>query len=322
MSTTFHSPHSLGRRRTLAALTVLAASTVLPGCGGGGDDTTSEAARVTDFWRRYFLAKSDRDATALAAQFADQVVYEDNSLQMAMAGTNAFIKQQWAGLFSFVPPDPRSVLKNAVGSMTGCAVELTNEAGLFTSVPIDGLSIVDMDGSRIVRITDYWDTTGIGDQEWAGLRAGFGSNPAWQSVVTGNHPTPATADASLASLVGRFVEACRAGDTAGAASCLASDARYWNRPLGIDVKGTSAITASLQKVLSLLPDGTGVSLTHVVGSDRGGGFEWLSGTADAGVLRGATEVEVAGGLITRLAVYYDGRLISQARRTAIKQALT
>jgi ketosteroid isomerase-like protein len=148
--------------RRSALLGALGAAAWLAGCGGGDDDTAEDAVdpQVQRFWQRYFSAKSSRDADGLSAQFAaENVVYEDNTLRRRMAGSNAFIRSQWQGLFAYIPPGPRSILNSAVGTMRGAAVELTNEAGLFASVPIDGLSIVDLHEGKIARITDYWDSS-------------------------------------------------------------------------------------------------------------------------------------------------------------------
>lgn len=313
-------------RRHAIGLSALGLAALSTACGGGGDgdepaaDTTS--AQVQAFWQAYFAAKTSRNATALASAFGDSVVYEDNSLRLRMAGNNNFIRDQWAGLFAFIPPQPKSVLRWAGGSMSGAAVELSNEAGMFASTAINGLSIVDMRDGKIARITDYWDSADIAETEWIGLQAGFALNPAWSAADTGAHPGTGQATSELAALVGSFAAACSAGDAAAASQLMATNASYQHRPLNLQRQGRTEIATLLSKLLRLLPDGQGMTLTHVVGNGSRGGFEWLASLSPGlPPVRGATAIETASGQITRLSVYYDSRLLSGAQKQAIAKAL-
>lgn len=85
--------------------------------------------------------------------------------------------------------------------------------------------------------------------------------------------------------------------------------------MGLSAQGGAAIVELFGALVPVAPDGLGVKLTHVVGNELGGGFEWISAPAAPGaVLRGATAIELAGGLITRMAVYFDSRLMDEGQK--------
>ena len=310
--------HLVSRRATL--MSVIAAGMI--GCGGTDDPAAMPDAEVTAFWQGYFSAKSGRDADKISTYFGADVVYEDNSLRRRMTGNNAYIHDQWQALFSSVAPGPRSLLDAAHGTMSGAAVELTNEAGLFTSVPSQGLSIVDLRDGKIVRITDYWDSAQISEAEWTGLQAGFAMNPAWQATDTGNHPGTASATAGLQTLVEQFFVAYSAGSAASSLAFFDANATYVNKPLGIEAQGTAAIAKVLNATLNLLPDGLGAHLTHVVGDEFGGGVEWMASAAAPGaVLRGATVIDLTNSKISNMRVFFDSRLLTLEQKQRIADAL-
>lgn len=288
------------------------------GGGGGGGDTVQPDSRALPFWQLYYSAKSARDADALTSLFGAQVVYEDNTLRSLMEGDHEFIRHQWEGLFSVVPRGPRAVLNRVAGTMSGAAVESTDEAGFFTSVPLNGLSIVDLKDGLIVRMTDYWDSAQLSEAEWSGFQAAFSMSPGWHAAETGDHPGTGNASFGLQSLVERFVAACSTGNSAAASAFFHPAGSYQCNAMGLSAQGGAAIAELFGALVPVAPDGLGVKLTHVVGNELGGGFEWVAASAVPGaVLRGATAIELVGGLIARVAVYFDSRLMDEGQKRSL-----
>jgi hypothetical protein len=87
------------------------------------------------------------------------------------------------------------------------------------------------------------------------------------------------------------------------------DATYEDMTLRTKVRGQAEIERYLARALAKAPFGSGSKLRHVVGSDLGGGFEWLASSGVAGV----TAIRLGGdGKITAITTVYDGRLLNEA----------
>lgn len=80
--------------------------------------------------------------------------------------------------------------------------------------------------------------------------------------------------------------------------------------LHIQSIGQLAITAYLKCSLSQFPYGPGTLVRHIVGSDFGGGYEWISHSTPS---HDVTGLELnSQGLISRLTAVWDGSLVSDA----------
>ena len=98
-------------------------------------------------------------------------------------------------------------------------------------------------------------------------------------------------------------------DAKAAASLVSYDATYEDMTLRTKVRGRAEIERYLARALAKAPFGSGSKLRHVVGSDLGGGFEWLASSGVAGV----TAIRLGGdGKITAITTVYDGRLLNEA----------
>ena len=69
-------------------------------------------------------------------------------------------------------------------------------------------------------------------------------------------------------------------------------------------------------MLATVPYGKGAKLVHVVGSDKGGGYEWTN--ADSSVKRGIVAIELNdAGQIDRLDTTWDNAVMSDADLQAL-----
>src|SRR5205085_2604337 len=94
--------------------------------------------------------------------------------------------------------------------------------------------------------------------------------------------------------------ALQAGNAAAAAQLFTADAVYEDMALHTRVEGQIQIQRYLTRGLTQLPYGVGATVAHVVGSDAGGGYEWLASPTAAPLVRGNTALELdRDGKITR-----------------------
>jgi hypothetical protein len=81
--------------------------------------------------------------------------------------------------------------------------------------------------------------------------------------------------------------------------------------LRVRILGQPSIQRYLTRTLAHVPYGNGATVRHVVGSDQGGGYEWVSKSGP--VKRGITALELDGnGQISRLTTTWDNGLLSDA----------
>src|SRR5262249_21723972 len=101
--------------------------------------------------------------------------------------------------------------------------------------------------------------------------------------------------------------ALAAGDGERAGGLFAYDAQFEDKALRTQIRGQAAVTRYLQRAMPRLPYAQ-ASIRHVVGSDQGGGYEWLA--EGRAVPRGAAALELnEEGKITKLTVVWDGSLL-------------
>jgi len=81
--------------------------------------------------------------------------------------------------------------------------------------------------------------------------------------------------------------------------------------LRVRVLGSLAIAGFLSRVSATIPYGKGAKLVHVVGSDRGGGYDWMN--EGSSVKRGIVSVELnSAGQIERRETSWDNGVMSDA----------
>ena len=122
----------------------------------------------------------------------------------------------------------------------------------------------------------------------------------------GEEQTPSRAAEPLRAVVERLSGALRRGEAE--AAMFGADAALEDLTLRTTVRGRAAIERYLRRAAAQLPWGAGSSVRHVVGSEQGGGYEWINPAHAAP--RGISALELDDtGAISRLSVMWDGSLI-------------
>lgn len=213
---------------------------------------------------------------------------------------------------------------------------------LFSTNGLTIQTVIDMSGGFISRNLDYWDSRELGQADitgpavTSGVAVPFGaihpggvplsvpppappSNVALASGVDGR----ASASPAMVNFVKEFTDALSQGSVDDVLGFFTEDALYVNPVIHqgpafygnfdqtIQIRGRRLLRSFFETALSLLPDGPGSTLVHVVGSAAGGGFEWKAGGPyaatglDRSGLAGSTALDFSGSKIRRMSVKFD-----------------
>lgn len=296
------------RRNLLLAGVAAAAGSALSGCGGSAlastplpfpdiADTSAATPQLVSLMDAYHTAKTDKNLTAYMSFFSPQMVtYFDNTLGFdmnygALLAIMEEVTPKW-------PPGSMSYPTRIVGDMTSALITFTNTPGLFGG-EIRAVAAVNFNSSgQIVRWIDYWDS-----RAWPNLY------DLSRNGDTNSHADAVgeTAAATLQSVASALITAFSNADATSAAAMFSYDAVYEDLVLRTQVVGNAAIQRYFSRSLASIPLGVGVSRRHVVGSNQGGGIEWIGVNA---VKAGVSAILLnSSGLITRMSTMYDGTLL-------------
>jgi len=210
----------------------------------------------------------------------------------------------------YMPQWPETGLSYAtriIGDENSALVAFTDTPELFGS-EIRIMGAVDMKDGQIIRWVDYWDGRHFSAELAAQLRTPAENFPMdlKEATAEGN------ASAKITGVANKLQSAITNNNAKAAAALFTYDAVYEDMALRSQVLGSSAIERYLGRVLTEVPYGVGSTLSHVVGGDMGGGYEWKSSPAcSATVKHGITALELdEDGKISRLTTVWDGAMIS------------
>lgn len=266
-------------------------------------DSSHATKKAADVFRGFFAAKSGHDADALMTYFArDPVLYIDASSGNQWPTWQAL----WDVFHRFLPPAPADALSyplRIIGDEHSAVVEFEDTPSLFgRELRILG-SVTFDDQGKIVRWIDYWD--GRSSERRTSIQATY---------PTDFHDDVVNASPAITRVADTLQQAFAAGDAAGAASLFSFDAVYEDMAAHLRLVGRLQIRRYLTRALSAVPYGPGATVAHVVGGDKGGGYEWNAAPAAAPMRRGNTALEVdANGKISRLTTVYDSGLFPYER---------
>ena len=271
-------------------------------------DVSHASPGVAAQFRAFFAPKSAHDPKALMDRFSkDGVLYIDV--------TSGGIWPTWDSLNSIftnalpkIPPAGLSYPIRILGDEKSALVYFVDTPELFgRELRILGAVSFDKDG-RVIRWMDYWDGRNAGAKNTIGPK-----------YPTEFHDDVGNATGRIADVAKRLQDAFAAGDAAAAAALFSPDATYEDMALHSELMGHLGIQRYLTRMLPKAPYGPGARLAHVVGYDRGGGYEWWANPAFP-MHRGNTALALdAEGRITRLTVDYDASLLSDADYRSMAQ---
>lgn len=259
-------------------------------------DASHATKKVEQIFEGFFTAKSLHNGAQMLTFWApDPVLYID-----ATAGqewpTRAALAAIWEGFLPTTPPTALSYPLRIIGDEHSALVEMEDTQQLFGQELRVLASVTFNDKRQIVRWIDYWDG-----------RSALGSAPIGPTYPTDFNDTVENASPAIKNVANALQAAFAAGDAATATALFTPDAVFEDMALHTRVEGQLQIGRYLTRSLNLLPYGVGASVAHVVGSDQGGGYEWLaSQPVSAPLKRGNTALELdATGKISRFTVIFD-----------------
>ncbi|MEU3985370.1 nuclear transport factor 2 family protein [Streptomyces sp. NPDC026672] len=264
-------------------------------------DVTHATPDVVRLFASYFEAKTARDVEATMAHFAPHITYVDATLGWPWYNWQD-LHDLFAGLMPTWPATSASYPTRIVGDASSAVVFFTDTPELFGH-EIRPMGAVDFERGRIVRWVDYWDgraftLAGIEEQRTPADR--FPTD--FKEAEAGEK-----APRALRSVVRRLVAALDAGDTDRVTDLFHPDAVLEDLALHTVVTGRHSIASFLNSALSSLPYGPNATVRHVLGTGRGGGFEWTNPSAPAP--RGITSLTLDDtGAITRMTSVWDSSL--------------
>ena len=275
-------------------------------------DTSHATERVANIFEGFFSAKSLHQAAPMVSFFApapQPVLYVDAGLGFSWPSQESLLAIWSSPAFANGPPTALSYPVRVIGDRHSALVEfvdtpdlLGNEFRFLASVTFD-------DKGKIVRWVDYWD----GRSSLTRLPIGtFGPYP------TDFHDNVVNASERIKHVAQALQAALKSGSAAAAAQMFTPDAVYEDMALHTRLAGQIQIQRYLARGLAQLPYGVGASVAHVVGSDEGGGYEWLAAPSATPLVRGITALELDDqGKITRLTTIYDSYQFSDAKYQAL-----
>jgi hypothetical protein len=269
-------------------------------------DVSHATPQAAAFFKSYFTAKSEHKPVPTTDHFSDaHLTYIDAAL-----GWPFYTKKGMTDLFEQYmpkwPPAGLSYPTRISGDTHSALVAFTDTPELFGG-EIRILAAIDFKDGKIVRWIDYWDGRSFGAEAAAKMRTPpdkFPTNFDYDVASDG-------ASAKIKDVAQKLAAAFAAGDAAAADALFTNDAVYLDRALRVRILGKQAIGKYLGRALATAPYGKGAKLTHVVGSDQGGGYEWTN--ADGSVKRGIVAIDLnSAGQIERLDMTWDNGVMSDA----------
>ena len=307
--------HSSHGKNSLLAITIAMAGLMVSNAAPYGRNelypniakTSHASPQAVKFFHDYFTAKSTDNADALLEFFnPNQGEYYDATLGLAIAASRSelltnlkAIAQGWAK----TAPNDRSYPLRILGdTMGGALVYFVDTPGLF-GAEIRSISSFDFLDGTVRRQLDNWDGRGNIVKSSLGGDAQYPYNLGLAGVKE-------KAAVEMKRAAYRLNNALSAGNATAAAVLFSYDAVFEDLTLRARVEGQIAISSYLQRSLHGLPYGPGTEVSHVLGSARGGGYEWRP--SGNNVRYGITGLELdCSGNITRFTAVWDGSRLNQ-----------
>jgi hypothetical protein len=202
---------------------------------------------------------------------------------------------------------------------------------------LDELAYFEMNGGKLSRRNDYWDSAQLTPEDIAFLHPGGVPRRSCEPGPVSGEVANATNE--MVAYARALHGALSAGDV-GRVLQFFDDSALLIHPLlhtgpgtygpfnrGIKIQGQRAIGRFFRAVLPVLPDGKNSTLVHITGASTGGAFEWKAAGiyANQGLARtgisGATAIDLFGSKIQRMSVKFDTLQMTPQQRAAFGRAL-
>lgn len=263
-------------------------------------DVSHAEPATAKLFNGFFAAQSAKDVDGTMKYFSpDLLTYADAALGMEHPSF-ASLKKVFA---EYMPKWGAGLCYpvRIIGGPDSALVAFTTTPEVW-GAELRVLGAVDLKAGKIVRWVDYFDSTAYPAPEFAKMKTPQ-ANPASfrEDAVVGN------ASPKIRDVAARFQKALARGDAQSLGKMLSYDAVYEDMALRCQILGRASIAAYVSRVSALAPFGAGATLRHVVGGDKGGGFEWIGGKGMENVL-GITALELdSEGQVSRVTTTYDAR---------------
>jgi hypothetical protein len=255
----------------------------------------------------FFNAKSGQDPDGTMAFFSrPDLVYSDAAYMRSMDW------DQIHGIYAEYMPnwgEGKTYPTRILGDEHSAVVFMTCTPELFGQ-EILAIIAADMRDGKIVRWVDYWDGRHYGVEAMRALEATIpreADEPALSSF--GEERLEPAASPRMTEVVEALSGSLSSGDAAGAAAAFAPECIFEDMTLRSQIRGRLALERYFERALEDLPYGTGSQVRHVLGADRGGGFEWRQGPEECGIT--ALELD-ADGAITRMTSVWNAAKMDDA----------
>jgi len=272
----------------------------------------TQSSPLTGTFETFFATKTACDLEGTMSYFSPNLAcYIDATLGWDLNGYDALkgVFEQYMPNWS---PPARSYAIRVLSNEASALVHMVDTPELFGG-ELRILAAIDFIDDKIIRWVDYWDASWFDGELYAQLRTPAEVFP--KDLKDAQVPTQAAPELIAAATA--LHQSFRAGDGLAAATLMHTEVVLEDMSLRTQVIGRIATTHYLSRILGDAPYGRSSRLRHVVGGQRGGGFEWSAGP-EADELAGITALEIdADGLITKIISVYDSRQLEGDRKAAL-----
>ncbi|KAI8686548.1 hypothetical protein NCS55_00331200 [Fusarium keratoplasticum] len=264
-------------------------------------DISNATPALVEFLRHYFQAKSRHDADKWIKDFdTSKITYIETVLGLHLNSAN--FEATTKAIMTTWGADARSYPLRVIGDTHSAVMFFVDTPAMFGS-ELRGIAALDMENDKVVRQVDYWDGRRAPLAETRVPESQYPTSFGESAVQRARNPV-------LQAIVSELHAGLSTGNGSATAALFDVDAVWEDRTMRTLLDGRLAIERYLARALASLPYGTGATVRHVVGSEQGGGYEWIGGPG-AAARHGMTALKLnKDGLITWISPVWDASYAS------------
>ncbi|KAI8680502.1 hypothetical protein NCS57_00331400 [Fusarium keratoplasticum] len=264
-------------------------------------DISHATPALVEFLRHYFQAKSRHDADKWIKDFdTSKITYIETVLGLHLNSAN--FEATTKAIMTTWGADARSYPLRVIGDTHSAIMFFVDTPAMFGS-ELRGIAALDMENDKVVRQVDYWDGRRAPLAETRVPESQYPTSFGESAVQRARNPV-------LQAIVSELHAGLSTGNGSATAALFDVDAVWEDRTMRTLLDGRLAIERYLARALASLPYGTGATVRHVVGSEQGGGYEWIGGPG-AVARHGMTALKLnKDGLITWISPVWDASYAS------------